>query len=50
MLMTTRMIIAADIVAKALALPEGDRALLARQLIASLDENHDLTPKCNGTR
>ncbi len=35
------MSIATDIVAEVLALPEPDRAFLARQLIASLDDNRD---------
>lgn len=36
-----RMSIAADKVAEMLALPEQDRAFLARQLIASLDDTMD---------
>ena len=38
---SSRMSIAAEKVAEVLALPEEDRAFLARQLIASLDETVD---------
>ena len=35
------MSLAAEKLAEALALPKADRALLARELIASLDDKHD---------